>query len=113
MLVIDMSILEGTMEKDISQKFICNICELYNDRYDDRMENTCPPTAGSSPCIPGENLASGQWAEPQIPASFSAGTAGEWDISSYIEDQEDPYHRRLLGKSVQQEDPRAVFQLHF
>ena len=47
------------MENKLSQEYINTICELYNDIYDDRVENTCPPTAGNSPCIPGEDWAPG------------------------------------------------------
>ena len=91
---------EGTMEKNVSQDYINTICELYNDIYDDRVENTCPPTAGSSPCIPGEDWAPGQRAEHKSLFSLSAGIAGEGDISVHIRDQEDPYHRRLLDNSA-------------
>ena len=51
------------MEKNISQEYINTICKLYNDIYDDRIENTCSPTAGNSPCTPGEDWAPGQRTE--------------------------------------------------
>lgn len=102
------------MEKNISQEFIARICELYNDIYDDRVENTCPPTAGNSPCTPPwPRLDTGVARGAQIPVSFPAGTAGDGDLCVYIEDQEDPYHRRLLDYSAQQEDPEAVFPVYF
>ena len=58
------------MKKNVSQDYINTICELYNDIYDDRVENTCPPTAGSSPCIPGEDWAPGQCAEHKSLSAF-------------------------------------------
>ena len=58
------------MKKNVSQDYINTICELYNDIYDDRVENTCPPTAGSSPCIPGEDWAPGQCAEHKSLLAF-------------------------------------------
>lgn len=48
------------MEKNVSRQFVAYICELYNDIYDDRIENTCPPTTGNSSCTPGEDWAPGQ-----------------------------------------------------
>lgn len=44
-----------TIEKTPSQEYITYICKLYNNIYDDRVENTCPPTAGNTPCNPGED----------------------------------------------------------
>ena len=58
------------MKKNVSQDYINTICELYNDIYDDRVENTCPPTAGSSPCIPGEDWVPGQCAEHKSLLAF-------------------------------------------
>ena len=43
-----------------SQDYITYICSLYDDIYDDRVENTCPPVAGSDPgedWIPGQKAA--------------------------------------------------------
>ena len=51
------------MKKTSSQNYITYICELYNDIYDDRVENTCPPAVGNSPCIPSEDWVPGQHAE--------------------------------------------------
>ena len=34
---------------DPSSDYINLICSLYNDSYDDRIENTSPPTAGDEP----------------------------------------------------------------
>lgn len=58
------------MEKNVSQDYINTICKLYIDIYDDRVENTCPPTAGSSPCIPGEDWAPGQRADHKSLSAF-------------------------------------------
>lgn len=37
-----------------SQEFIDYICNLYDDVYDDRIENTAPPTAGDNHRNPGD-----------------------------------------------------------
>ena len=58
------------MENTPSQEYINAICELYNDTYDDRVENTCPPTAGNSPCTPGEDWAPEQCAEHKSLSGF-------------------------------------------
>ena len=55
------------MEKNVSQEYISYICALYNDVYDDRMENTCPPAAGAGP---GEDWAPGQRAEHKSLSAF-------------------------------------------
>lgn len=38
-----------------SQDYIICICSLYGSSYDDRIENTSPPTAGENPREPGED----------------------------------------------------------
>lgn len=38
-----------------SQDYIDSICSLYNSSYDDRIENTAPPTAGDTTREPGED----------------------------------------------------------
>ena len=42
-----------------SRAYIDKICDLYGDIYDDRLENTHPPTAGKKRCIPGEDWCPG------------------------------------------------------
>ena len=58
------------MEKNISQEYINIICKLYNNIYDDRIENTCPSTAGNTPCTPGEDWVPGQRAEHKSLSAF-------------------------------------------
>jgi hypothetical protein len=38
-----------------SNEYIKHICDLYNDYYDDRIEESNPPTAGNNPKIAGED----------------------------------------------------------
>lgn len=38
-----------------SNEYIKHICELYNDYYDDRIEESNPPTAGNNPKTAGED----------------------------------------------------------
>ena len=45
-----------------SQDYIDYICSLYNSSYDDRIENTAPPTAGGKFRTPGEDWAPGMTA---------------------------------------------------
>ena len=42
-----------------SQDYIEMICSLYGSSYDDRIENTAPPTAGTNSRIPGEDWTPG------------------------------------------------------
>lgn len=42
-----------------SQDYIDFICSLYNSSYDDRIENTAPPTAGGEDRTPGEDWVPG------------------------------------------------------
>lgn len=42
-----------------SQDYIDYICSLYGSSYDDRIENTAPPTAGEELRIPGDDWAPG------------------------------------------------------
>ena len=41
------------MSGNPSQEYIDFICSLYGSSYDDRIENTSPPTAGDTPRDPG------------------------------------------------------------
>ena len=47
--------------ESISKKYIDKICELYDDVYDDRVEDSRPPAAGTDRCLPG-----GDWRPGQI-----------------------------------------------
>ena len=38
-----------------SNEFIRQICDIYNDYYDDRIEESNPPTAGNNPKTAGED----------------------------------------------------------
>ena len=38
-----------------SNEFIRHICDIYNDYYDDRIEESNPPTAGNNPKTAGED----------------------------------------------------------
>ena len=49
-----------------SQDYIDYICSLYGSSYDDRIENTAPPTAGDQMRIPGED-----WT-PGVPANHKS-----------------------------------------
>ena len=49
-----------------SQDYIDFICSLYNSSYDDRIENTAPPTAGGEDRTPGED-----WM-PGVPANHKS-----------------------------------------
>ena len=42
-----------------SQDYIAYICSLYGSSYDDRIENTAPPTAGTTSRIPGDDWTPG------------------------------------------------------
>ena len=53
-----------------SQDYIDFICSLYNSSYDDRIENTAPPTAGGEDRTPGENWAPGMTANHKSLISF-------------------------------------------
>lgn len=53
-----------------SQDYIDFICSLYNDSYDDRIENTSPPTAGDTPRIPGDDWMPGTTANHKSLIAF-------------------------------------------
>lgn len=57
-----------------SQDYIDYICSLYNDRYDDRIENNAPPTAGEQVRTPGED-----W-KPGTPANHKSLTAFQREL---------------------------------
>lgn len=54
------------MSGNPSQEYIAFICSLYGSSYDDRIENTSPPTAGDNPRDPGAD-----W-QPGIPANHKS-----------------------------------------
>ena len=53
-----------------SEDYIQYICSLYNDYYDDRIENSRPPAAGDQLCIPGADWNPGQSAEHKSLSAF-------------------------------------------
>lgn len=53
-----------------SQDYISYICSLYGSSYDDRIENTSPPTAGDNPRIPGDEWTPGTPAAHKSLISF-------------------------------------------
>ena len=53
-----------------SQDYIDFICSLYNSSYDDRIENTAPPTAGGEDRTPGEDWAPGMTANHKSLIAF-------------------------------------------
>ena len=55
---------------NISKDYIRKICELYNDSYDDRIEDSRPPAAGETHCLPGEDWKPGQVAEHKSLIAF-------------------------------------------
>ena len=54
------------MSTNPSSDYIDFICSLYNSSYDDRIENTAPPTAGGEDRTPGED-----WM-PGVPANHKS-----------------------------------------
>lgn len=54
-------------KKTVSQEYVSYICALYNDVYDDRVENTRPPAAGTGP---GGDWMPGQRAEHKSLSAF-------------------------------------------
>ena len=55
---------------DPSQDYINYICSLYGSSYDDRIENTAPPTAGGEDRTPGEDWVPGMTANHKSLQSF-------------------------------------------
>ena len=53
-----------------SEKYIQYICSLYNDTYDDRIEDSRPPATGDQLCIPGEDWKPGILAEHKSLLAF-------------------------------------------
>lgn len=53
-----------------SQEYIEMICSLYGSSYDDRIENTSPPTAGDNPRTPGDDWMPGAVAAHKSLISF-------------------------------------------
>ena len=59
-----------------SNEYIKHICDLYNDYYDDRIEESNPPTAGNNPKTAGEDWRPG----------VSKGTGGRGYSSINLQD---------------------------
>lgn len=57
-----------------SQDYITYICSLYGSSYDDRIENTAPPTAGDTPREPGAD-----W-QPGTPANHKSLVAFQKEL---------------------------------
>ena len=53
-----------------SQDYVEMICSLYGSSYDDRIENTAPPTAGTTSRIPGDDWTPGTPANHKSLISF-------------------------------------------
>lgn len=68
------------MEQTPSEKFITLICSLYADSYDDRIENTAPPTAGDSPRPAGPDWEPGMQANHRSLAEFQKELSDEHGI---------------------------------
>lgn len=58
------------MKSEPSLEFITFICDLYDDIYDDRLEDCRPPAAGDTSKDPGEDWKPGQVAEHKSLAVF-------------------------------------------
>ena len=58
------------MSVNPSQEYIDFICSLYGSSYDDRIENTSPPTAGDNPRTPGDDWMPGAVAAHKSLISF-------------------------------------------
>ena len=58
------------MSTNPSSDYIDFICSLYNSSYDDRIENTAPPTAGGEDRTPGEDWMPGAVASHKSLISF-------------------------------------------
>lgn len=63
----------------ISTSFIHNICELYGDCYDDRLEDSRPPTAGRREGQADKRPAGANW-EPGMPAGHKSLTAFQKEL---------------------------------
>ena len=55
----------------VSAGFVKEICVLYGDRYDDRLEDSRPPAAGRKNGQPDKRLAGEDW-EPGMPAGHKS-----------------------------------------
>lgn len=55
---------------DPSNDYINLICSLYGSSYDDRIENTSPPTAGDNPRTPGDDWMPGMTANHKCLIAF-------------------------------------------
>lgn len=107
-----------------SQDYISYICSLYGSHYDDRIENTSPPTAGDTPRIPGDDWMPGttanhksliafqrELAEQGIKLSTSKIkkiliTGGLWTTSTSREIQE-LFNRYTSSSTISTEDAES------
>lgn len=64
----------------VSAAFIQDICELYGDCYDDRLEDSRPPTAGSRNGQTDKRQPGADW-EPGIPAGHKSLNSFQKELS--------------------------------
>ena len=62
---------KNNLEDSVSTSFIHEICSLYDDCYDDRLEDSRPPTAGKKNGKPDKREAGADWM-PGMPAGHKS-----------------------------------------
>ena len=67
----------------ISVAFVQDICALYGDRYDDRLENSRPPTAGKKNGKADKRQAGENW-EPGMPADHKSLSAFQKELTEKL-----------------------------
>ena len=75
-----------------TQKLIQQICEIYDDSYDDRIEDSRPPVAGRVDGRPDKRAAGANW-EPGMPAAHKS-------LSSFKKELEDKHGIRLSTSKI-------------
>ncbi len=65
---------------EVSVGFVREICTLYGDRYDDRLEDSRPPIAGKKNGQPDRRLAGEDW-EPGMPAAHKSLSAFQKELA--------------------------------
>ncbi len=65
---------------DETQKLIRQICDLYGDSYDDRIEDSRPPVAGSVDGCPDKREAGADW-KPGMPAAHKSLSAFQKELA--------------------------------
>ena len=64
------------LKQEPSKEYIKYICGLYGDTYDDRIEDSRPPTAGDEARVPGDDWKPGQIADHKSLAAFQKELKG-------------------------------------